>query len=87
MVSAQTAKARDVVRGLWEGGTVGERGTAWAALNALTEYADHHTRVQAGDLDKREVALKRVDSALFGAAADLKREAAGIILDVVGELV
>lgn len=82
-----TVAARDVVRGLWAGDTVGARGTAWAALQAFTEYADHHTRIQGKGLDARELAAKRADSALFGRAAEMKREAAAIILDVVGELV
>ncbi len=45
-------------------------GTAYAWLNAVTEYVDHHSRVRGDDKESN-----RFDSAMFGKGADLKRRA------------
>jgi phage/plasmid-like protein (TIGR03299 family) len=50
----------------------GVRGTAWGLLNAVTEYADFHIRASTQD--------NRLNSAWFGAGANLKETAAGILL-------
>jgi hypothetical protein len=52
----------------------GVRGTAWGLLNAVTEYADFHIRASTQD--------NRLNSAWFGAGANLKENAAGILLEV-----
>ncbi|WP_255539493.1 DUF932 domain-containing protein [Polynucleobacter sp. JS-Safj-400b-B2] len=50
----------------------GVKGTAWGLLNAVTEYADFHIRAKDQD--------NRLNSAWFGAGANLKETAAGILL-------
>lgn len=82
-VTPQLLKARDKAQELWHGGArglVGIQGTAWAACNAIGEYADHYTRIR-GD------ASARVDSILFGRANDMKARGVMAIEEVVGELV
>lgn len=49
----------------------GVRGTAWGLVNAFTEYADHHSRARSQD--------NRLDSAWFGAGADLKQRAVSML--------
>lgn len=53
-----------------KGQTSKNRGTAWAGLNAITEYVDH-ARTTRGE-DK---ATGRLESALFGSGAIIKRQA------------
>jgi hypothetical protein len=48
----------------------GMRGTAWAALNAATEFADHQRRFKGKD--ERARAESRLDSVWFGSSAELK---------------
>lgn len=48
------------------------KGTAWGALNAVTEWSDHDRTVQAGD---RPVWEARADSNLFGTSARFKKDA------------
>ncbi|WP_124093530.1 DUF932 domain-containing protein [Burkholderia gladioli] len=43
------------------------RGTLWGALNATTEYVDHHRRARSDD--------HRLDAAWFGAGATIKQRA------------
>jgi phage/plasmid-like protein (TIGR03299 family) len=47
----------------------GVRGTMWAALNAVTEYVDHHRNGNGDAVDRR------LESAWFGQGAELKRKA------------
>ena len=55
------------------------RGTAWGALQAFSEYADHHrhTRVPKG----KNVDTLRLESIWMGKAASLKRQALAAIAD------
>jgi phage/plasmid-like protein (TIGR03299 family) len=49
----------------------GVAGTAWGALNAVTEYADHHVRATSD--------VNRWDSAQFGPGATLKAKAFALL--------
>ena len=51
-------------------GNVGE--TRWDALNAVTEFSDHHRTLRVGDGNRAEA---RFTSALLGSGADLKSRA------------
>lgn len=42
-------------------------GTAWGAVNSVTEYVDHHIRARSFE--------NRIDSAMFGAGSDMKSRA------------
>ncbi|HYO55919.1 DUF932 domain-containing protein [Archangium sp.] len=55
------------------------RGTAWGALQAFSEYADHHrhTRVPKG----KSMDALRLESIWMGKAASLKRQALAAIAD------
>lgn len=46
-------------------------GTVWAALNAITQYANHERTVR----NEKQDATRRLDSVLFGTAGDLNRAA------------
>ncbi len=46
-------------------------GTVWAALNAITQYANHERTVR----NEKQDATRRVDSVLFGTAGDLNKAA------------
>ncbi|MGO4575018.1 DUF932 domain-containing protein [Cupriavidus sp. 2TAF22] len=71
--AAQTnERALKVVQGLYDGEGLGAdlasaSGTAWGMLNAITQYADHERRARSTD--------HRLDSAWFGAGANLKQRA------------
>jgi phage/plasmid-like protein (TIGR03299 family) len=79
-VSTRTLHARAKVVELFEYGRGHDpiRGTAWAALNAVAEFADHH-RSSRG-VDEHSRAEARLNSAWFGSGAALKRFAYGTIL-------
>ena len=67
------------IMGLFEGNGKGANlegvcGTAWGLLNAVTEYADFHSRSRNGDA--------RLNSAWFGAGAALKHRAEDLIEQV-----
>jgi hypothetical protein len=47
-------------------------GSAWAALNAVTEWSDHDRTVRTGKAETEEDA--RAFSNLFGSSADVKRK-------------
>lgn len=49
----------------------GVRHTAWAALNAVTEFFDHHNTVKGEDEDRSN----RLKSIWFGASAQIKQKA------------
>jgi phage/plasmid-like protein (TIGR03299 family) len=74
-VSPQSRAAREAVLDLFENGKghAGIRGTAWAAINAVAEFADHdkQTRLTGGrgEIEARGMSL------LFGAAARMKQKA------------
>jgi hypothetical protein len=56
----------------------GIRGTAWAAFQAFTEFADHHRPLRGGD---GQPAAARLESIWLGGAADLKRRALVAVAD------
>ncbi|GCB02627.1 DUF932 domain-containing protein [Ralstonia sp. SET104] len=65
-------RALKVVQGLYDGKGMGadlasSSATAWGMLNAITQYADHERRARSTD--------HRLDSAWFGAGANLKQRA------------
>jgi phage/plasmid-like protein (TIGR03299 family) len=71
--SKQLVEKRERIQSLFEGGigvTSGIRGTAWAALQAWTEFADHHRVVRDDDNG-----AKRLESIWFGRAANMKQDA------------
>ena len=53
-------------------------GTAWAAFNAVTQYTDWEARYR---VNGREQASRRIESAWFGSAAELKQEAYDYLID------
>lgn len=53
-----------------------EKGTAWAALQAITRYVDHDRSTRAGD----NASEARVLSAQFGSGAALKGKAMGLLM-------
>lgn len=71
------AKLMKEIHGLYSGrgmGALQTGNTAWGMLNAVTEYTDHHTGHKTDDA--------RIDSAWFGANANLKRHAKDLLLTV-----
>lgn len=56
------------------------RGTAWAALNAVTEYVDHHRPTRARN--EAERASRRLQSQWFGSGARLKARAWDLALQL-----
>lgn len=71
--SVGLTEKRERVRALFEMGAgvgPGIRGTAWAALQAWTEYADHH-RVVRDDA----TGAKRLESVWLGRSASMKQDA------------
>jgi phage/plasmid-like protein (TIGR03299 family) len=73
-VSSRIQNQRDRILDLFETGrghsTI--RGTAWAALNAVAEYADHHRAARGNGASAGE---KRLGSIWFGSGATLKQSA------------
>ena len=59
------------------------RHTTWAALNAVTEYVDHHRPSRAPTLSQRS--QNRLVSAWFGSGARLKSKAWDLALDLASE--
>lgn len=78
-VSPRMQKARDKVIELFECGRGHEaiRGTAWAALNAVAEYVDHHQPTRGVDDASR--ASGRLASVWFGNRAAMKQRAYEVI--------
>jgi hypothetical protein len=71
---------------LFEGGMgqdmPGVRSTSWAALNAVTEYVDHHRSTRGHtDFDRRS---RRLESAWFGSGSRLKSKAWTLALEMAG---
>ncbi len=81
IVSGKATNAREKVQGLFAYGRGHGpiRGTAWAAYNAVAEYADHH-RSTRGE-NKSEA---RASSIWFGSAGALKAEAFDHISTEIG---
>jgi phage/plasmid-like protein (TIGR03299 family) len=78
--SARILKTRENVISLFAHGKGhgAIRGTAWAALNAVAEYADHHRVIRAANEVER--AESRLSSVWFGRSAALKQQAHEVIL-------
>jgi|GEM_PF-1093315 len=74
-------KGRRKVIELFHAGTglEGIRGTAWGALQAFTEWADHHRTVRTSK--DRNAAATRLESIWMGSAASLKHQALTAIAD------
>ena len=69
---AYTDRGFQKVLALFQGAGMGSqmegvKGTAWGAVNAITEYYDHHVRAYSTST--------RMDSAWFGKGNEKKREA------------
>lgn len=83
-ISTRAKNSMDTIRGLYVGGKginengVDWRGTGWAALNAFTEYADHHRQGRGGDYEGRQVEV-----GLLGSGAAFKQKAVDALVDVV----
>lgn len=58
----------------------GAEGTAWAALNAVTEYADHGNLRYNGTTEERRE--RRFESAIYGRADDIKQSALSLALEM-----
>ncbi|QRN99153.1 DUF932 domain-containing protein [Archangium violaceum] len=55
------------------------QGTAWAALQAFSEWADHHRHTRA--VQGKKVEVMRLESIWMGKAAAMKRQALAAIAD------
>lgn len=78
--SSRLVEKREKLMSLWAGeaaGMEGIKGTAWGALQAWTEFADHHTTVRA--LPDRTASSARLESIWFGGGAELKQKALAAI--------
>jgi hypothetical protein len=74
--------ARNKVVELFHTGTGIEgdiQGTAWAALQAFSEWADHHRHTRA--VQGKKVEVMRLESIWMGKAAAMKRQALAAIVD------
>jgi phage/plasmid-like protein (TIGR03299 family) len=82
--NSRAKKVRENLTRLFETGigldTPGISGTAWAAVNALTEYVDHHRPTRAANPEDR--ASRRLNSAWFGSGASLKAKAWAAALEM-----
>jgi len=80
-VITKAENQRDKMKELFEAGTgqdiPGVRGTAWAAMNAVTEWANFH-RPSRGD-DKQ---AKRFESTMFGASRKIIAQAQDYLINV-----
>ncbi|MDC0708750.1 DUF932 domain-containing protein [Stigmatella sp. ncwal1] len=75
-------KARSKVIELFHAGTGIEgtiRGTAWGALQAFSEYADHHRSIRA--TKGKSAGAARLESIWMGSAASMKQQALTAIAD------
>jgi phage/plasmid-like protein (TIGR03299 family) len=80
-VSTRIKNRREQVFNLfeWGKGHAEIRGTAWAALNAVAEFADHNRSVRARPGENRDE--KRLASVWLGSAAALKQTAHRVICE------
>ena len=81
---ARAQNVRDELFRLFEGGQGQDipeiKSTTWAALNAVTEYVDHHRPTRAkSDFDR---AANRLESAWFGSGSRLKQHAFHLALQM-----
>lgn len=81
---ARAQNVRDELFQLFESGQGQEipeiRSTTWAALNAVTEYVDHHRPTRAkSDFDR---GANRLESAWFGSGSRLKQHAFQLALEM-----
>jgi phage/plasmid-like protein (TIGR03299 family) len=78
-VSKRMIRMRDSMFSLFENGRGHEamRGTAWAALNAVAEYVDHHRPVRG--VDSLAKSDRQLQSSWMGSGASLKRSAHALI--------
>jgi len=86
-ISTRTKNHRELVVNLfeWGKGHAQFRGTAWAALNAVAEFADHHRSVRTKPGDSRDE--KRLSSVWMGSAARLKQSAHRIICEQLARII
>lgn len=82
-ISPQAATSRIKVVQLFENGAghEGIRGTAWAAVNAVAEFADHSK--QSRSVGGRSEEEARAKSILFGAAAAMKQKAVNEVYNLL----
>lgn len=80
--STQALKAKSKILELWETGQGIQpfRGTGWAAVNAIAEYADHYKTVRAGNSDYEEA---KIASVWMGSAASFKQEGLQLLQEIV----
>ena len=80
--SSKLTNRREAVVDLFTDG-VGNRGvTRMDALNAVTEFFNHHNNVKKLEKEGRRAAERRLTSNLFGGANDIQmRRAAGLLLE------
>lgn len=75
--TTQDTNRKNLIRDLFESGAgteiPGVRGTAWAALNAVTDYVDHHSIARRGQETSAE-------SMMFGTKAECKTRALDLLL-------
>ena len=76
-VSARTRNQMDKVANLFYQGKGNHGETQWDALNAVTEFVDHHRGVSSGSSAERD---KNLNSAWFGTGADLKTTAWNLLV-------
>ena len=82
---ARLVAEREKVINLFDGGAVGIerlRGTAWAGLQAWTEFADHHRAVR--DTNRDDPRRARLHSIWMGRSAGIKQAALGAIATQAG---
>lgn len=82
-VPTVTANNRERMVELFEAGDGHDsiRGTAWAAINAVSQWCDHERTVRGKSDEQRRD--NRLQSIWFGQSAATKRKAASIITDVL----
>jgi phage/plasmid-like protein (TIGR03299 family) len=82
---SRVLEGREKLRDLFENGvgiTSSIRGTGWAAVNAVTEYFDHHRSIRAGK--GGDVQRRRLESMWLGSSASKKEEALALIMAQAG---
>jgi len=72
---------------LWDGGQRGAnqaavRGTAYGLLQAVTEYTDHYAHIRRSD--GATAAEARLESVLWGSAANFKQKSLDTLVELVG---